>query len=79
MRYLRSFNESVNLSSIIKKIKKNLTPDLLKGIWKNDDPETELLKNSLIFVSIKWKTPMKKVKDFFGRNFVRGSSNTGPR
>lgn len=28
-----------NANTLISKIKRNLTPDLLKGIWKNDDPK----------------------------------------
>ncbi len=29
-----------NTNTLISKIKRNLTPDLLKGMWKNDNPET---------------------------------------
>lgn len=28
-----------NTNTLLSKIKRNLTPDLLKGIWKNDDPK----------------------------------------
>lgn len=32
-------NESISIPNIVRKIRKNLTPDLLKGIWKSDDPK----------------------------------------
>ena len=42
MKYILKFNENLLIdksSELVRKIKKNLTPDLLKGIWKKDDPK----------------------------------------